>query len=235
MNLTHIPNVISFAEILTVINILQYKNIENVIVINCDKRFDIIAAHKIFAQNKVRTHFEIISDDFTKNLNKIYYFKFGVILYTRCVNWENVFDIIDVKEAFKSPFVWLIITDDVYATSNVLSKYPIEIDSDVTICRRKEIEEKVELYEIFNTGFNNNGMFHMQYEEIQNYTKNNPFLRRIDMSGVRLKFTIVVTRDLFNETIEEFLINSAKDGIDSLHKLKFFIILQYLQDMYNHT
>ncbi|KAJ0175499.1 hypothetical protein K1T71_008658 [Dendrolimus kikuchii] len=237
MNLTYGFSTQTFANILTIINILQCKNIYNVNIINCDKSFDIITVNKILAQNKMRTQFINIGDDFIRNSNK-YDPKIGIVLNTACKSWKDTFDNIDVKYSFKYPFVWLIIINNVSATVNVLSQYPIQVDADVTItCKINDTKETFELYEIFNTGFYRNGTFQVQYKGPWNSTKNktNNYLTRMDLSGVLIKVTVVVTRDLINETIEEYLVNSVKDGMDSIHKSKFFMILKYIQAMYNFT
>nr|ARO70551.1 antennal ionotropic receptor IR7d.3 [Dendrolimus punctatus] len=237
MNLTYGFITETFVDILTIINILQYKNINNVNIIHCDKSFDIITAHKMFAQNKMRTGFLNIGDDVTRNINK-HNPTIGIVLNTACESWKDTFDNIDTTNSFRYPFVWLIITNDVSATVNVLSQYPIQVDADVTIMyKSNDTKETFELYETFNTGFNSNGTFQVQYKGPWNSTKNktNIFLTRMDLTGVLIKVTVVVTRNIINETIEESLVNGAKDGMDSLHKLKFFMILKYIQDMYNFT
>nr|AXF48861.1 ionotropic receptor IR30 [Lobesia botrana] len=159
-------------------------------------------------------------------------YRVGIILKTSCTNWTTVFEHFDSNLFKKSKYSWFIFTDDFSSTSETLSTYPIEIDSDITII--SQTENYYYLYEVYNTGYYKNGRFrveHVGYWYYKLWVQPN---KRMDLSGVKLKSTVVVTHNIEHETFEEYL-SMARPEVDSLHKLKYFTLLMYLTDMYNFS
>ncbi|KPJ04064.1 Glutamate receptor delta-2 subunit, partial [Papilio xuthus] len=56
-----------------------------------------------------------------------------------------------------------------------------------------------------------------------------------NLQGASLKCVSVITDRLKNETYMHFLEQSKHDKTDTLHKLKFYTVIRYLQDMYNFS
>ncbi|KAG6450986.1 hypothetical protein O3G_MSEX006868 [Manduca sexta] len=119
-------------------------------------------------------------------------------------------------------------------TVKELSQHPIEIDSDTTIADKTE--NVYDLYEIYNTGFKKNGIFKTVHIGDWRSSLNieHP-KRRNDLSGVVLSCPVVVLKKLEEETFEHYLMQATHVGFDSLHKLKYITLLNYLKDMYNMT
>lgn len=163
------------------------------------------------------------------------YQKVGVILCTSCEGWHNVLDSLDMATAFRSPFNWIIVTEDLEETSKVLSQYPIEVDSDIIIIYKKDGEYS--LYEIYNTGFALHGKVVVRKIGFWNNSLYIVRKNRRDLKGLVLRATLVITKNqrVVHETFIEFLEREQPSltTVDSIHKLKYYEILKYYRDIFN--
>ncbi|XP_049876616.1 glutamate receptor-like [Pectinophora gossypiella] len=162
------------------------------------------------------------------------YHKIGLILNTSCDNWDSIFDNMDESVMLKNSFKWFIITENLLETRNVLSQYPIEIDSDVIIIYREE-EKFYRFYEAYTTGFYTHGSFYVKRIGYWNSSLHLEDKRRTNLSGVLLKAMVVVTQKVVNETFEDYVERSKLSKSDTLHKLKYVTLLKYLRHMYNFS
>ncbi|XP_059059083.1 ionotropic receptor 75a-like [Achroia grisella] len=215
-----------------IIDFLTYKHLNNIVILHCNRPSDIIYIQKLFYKKNIQVKtLEIRSNNTSYQIssNKS---KVGIVLDTSCDGWSQIFTSFVTENIFKT-FIWTIMTDNLSATAHVLNQQPIDIDSDVIIaCRNGEIYR---LYEVYNTGYYSNGTYKLNEVGFwDNEIIINKSFRR-DLSGVILKCPVVITEKVENETYVDYLVKSRKPHIDSLHKLKFFTMLLYLQDMYSYS
>lgn len=229
MDLVHfLLNIISITEIVPIIDILQFKEVSNVYYLSCNHR-ERIVYQKIFNDNNIRAAALDVnfgaSYKMVNSLNTV-----GIVLDTSCNAWTEVLNYFPCNIAFKNPFKWLIFTHDLLATANVISNYSIEIDSDVTIVIKNR--DAYELYEVFHTDYSK-GVFTIKNVGYWNSTLNMEVFPRRDLTGVVIKTPVVITEKVVQETFGEYLSKPKKNQVDSLHKLKFYALLNYIKDIYN--
>ncbi|CAK1550720.1 unnamed protein product [Leptosia nina] len=155
--------------------------------------------------------------------------KVAVLIDTNCENWEQSFDMFD--EPFTNSY-WIFKSTNLSLTTDILSHYPIEFNSDLNILSSEDNEYKI--YEFYNTGFYKNGSF------IRNEIGYVNSLGQLFMSArrsklltdVNLKLLVVYPDAINGTTFQSFLNVEKKSQIDSLHKLKFYMLKLYLRDMY---
>lgn len=211
--------------------IFKHDNINNAVNFHCNNANREITIWKMFTANQVKTSSFRIKYN-TSFAIPYYYPRIGMILNTSCNNWFTVLDNLRATSMFKSPFKWFIMAEDFNSTVTVLSQYPIEIDSDITIIE-KTTGKMFNLYEMYNTGFYTSGQVKVEMIGIWNSSLRMERRRRMDFTGVKLKCTVVITQKVVNETFEAYTERSKLSKSDTLHKLKYFTLLQYLRDMYN--
>ncbi|XP_046969931.1 ionotropic receptor 75a-like [Vanessa cardui] len=215
------------------IDIFKSKNLENAVMFHCQNLSKVVLNQKVFFANNIK----ITSLKTELNFTNIGYFghsKLGFIVDTACTSWYSIFEIID-KRFFKRSYTWLIYTNNLISTSNTLSQYPIDINSDFILIKKSGRNNFYYLYEVFNNGFYTHGSFVVDYLGYWNqklYANQNI---RTNLTGVVLKCAVVVLDPIVNQTFEHYL-EYTKPGVivDSLHKLKFYTLIKYLENMYNY-
>nr|UVB79162.1 ionotropic receptor 64a [Heortia vitessoides] len=217
-----------FSEFSVVTDVLNEKGVSEVININCYNK-DTILWQKLFNYKNIKTaNFHPKRQLSKLSLNHI---KTGIIINTLCLDWKHALKAFP-EDIFKSRFVWIVITDDLLSTANVLSNYPIEIDSDVTIILKSR--GNYELYEVYHIDYSK-GTFSIREIGNWNSTLHMTNVGRRDVSGLIIKFTVVVTEKIVNETLKQYLSRPRNYKIDSLHKLKFYELINYIRDLYNFS
>lgn len=212
-------------------NILKQKHVNYLTVIGCDLNQDIFFHKQMMLTGTKLAHIN------SKNVEKQYqydksYFKSAFVLMSSCSNWTRILHNINGKSKFKILETWLVITTKLSETIQELSLHPIEVDSDFLILLTTG-KNTYQLYEIYNSGFYTNGSVHVNNIGFWNGTLVMSSPKRIDMSGVVLKAMAVVNDPKpVNETLDHYLDRSQPTPVDNINKLKYFIVLQYLHDMY---
>ncbi|XP_063830540.1 ionotropic receptor 75a-like [Ostrinia nubilalis] len=227
MDINYLLNFISIAEISLVIDLLKLKEIQNVVNINCDGQKSIFH-HKILNDNNIHaSYWSLNSTD--QNMMQRSYHKTGVILDASCSNWEQALNNFD-NSMFRNEFIWLIITEDLLSTARSLSNCPIEIDSDVTVALKTN--GIFMLYEVFHTNYSS-GVISIRNVGYWDTTLHIATSSRRDLQGLKMRCPVVVTDKVVHQTFEEYLSKHQVFQVDSLHKLKFVALLNYIRDMYN--
>lgn len=207
------------------IELMKSKNIRNAVLIDCKNLID---AQKNLIKYDIRSSYFFTNSTDLPNLG---YSKVAYILNTSCESWDQVFNVTDVR-FFGGFYTWLIYTDNLSTTVDVLSKYPVDIHSDFIIITKKQ--DIFYLYEVYNKGFYTNGSFivaDLGYYDSQLYLRANS---RTDLTGVVMKCVVVVVDPIVNQTLEHFLDKKTPGEIvDTVHKLKFYTLIKYIQKMYN--
>lgn len=211
--------------------IFKNENIHNAVNFHCNNANTEVAIWKMFTANQVRTS-SYQTEYNTSFAIPYYYSRIGMILNTSCNNWFTVLDNLRATAIFKSPFKWFVIAEDFNSTISILSQYPIEIDSDITIIQKMN-DNIFNLYEVYNTGFYTSGQVKVEKLGQWDSSLRMKKRRRTDLSGVKLKCTVVITQKVINETFEAYTERSKLSKSDTLHKLKYYTLLKYLRDMYN--
>lgn len=222
-------NTISFLcslDISSVIEVFNYKHVRDVIVFHCFKENQLILPQRMFHFNNFRTVFVFISNNISWELPNSYS-KIGVLINTSCDGWE-------MFQEFQNSHTWVYYTDNLTSTITALSTFPIEINSDVTVVYKENSAYQV--FDTYNTGRKNNGVFNVNYIGHINpgLQTNLKFITR-NLNGVTLKSTVVILKKVQYESFEEYLRKTKQTGLDSVHKHKFFQLLQYISEMYNIT
>lgn len=221
------------SELLVVVDLFRYKNINNAINFYCNKPEIEVLMHKVFIYN----HIFISSFILDHNNNNTFeitvsYSQLGIMVNTSCDGWQKVFRNVNTKSPFQSPLSWIISTEDLSSTFEILSDFPIEVDSDVIIITRAD-NNVFSIHEMYSSGFYTKGYFHLN---LLGYWNSSLFIdkpRRSNLTSVVLKGYVVTTQRVVNETFEEYVERSRDSKSDTLHKLKYFTLLKYLRDMYN--
>lgn len=224
-------NFISMQQTFLLIDLFNHNNIYNIVNFHCNRPEYLVSMQKLFNNNKILVANLKTNGSGSYKISHSYK-KLGVVLNTSCDGWQMAFQLISMEDVFKSPFNWFITTENLTATVDILSHYPIEVDSEVTVIY-KTGENIFELYEVYNTGFFTHGRFVIKkigYWDSKLWIEKR---NRTDLIGVTLKCTVVVTQRVANETFEEYVERSKLSKSDTLHKLKYFTLLKYLRDMYS--
>ncbi|CAG9795895.1 unnamed protein product [Diatraea saccharalis] len=231
MNLANLYlNLVYAIDIFPVLDFFKERGVKYVINANCNNQAKIIW-HKLFNENNI---IGASIDIDNANVKELVYThnKLGIFLNTSCEDWSEAFNNFPGNIYFKSSFTWLIYTEDIVSTTNVLSNYSIEIDSDVTVISK--FNDNYKFYEVFHTDYFY-GKFYVRYV---GYWKKNLKLNKIDkrsLTGLSIKCFVVVTVKLENETFEQYLYQPKNYTGDSIHRLKFVTLLNHIRDMYNFS
>lgn len=217
-------------EINLVNDVFKSKELHFGTIFHCGSADNAVKIHKIMNNNDFRMSNFVIDDNVTlySQLKLMKTHKIGMVIKI-CGNWTSMPELFDSK-LFDSSFSWLIFADDISSMTGTLSRYPIEVNSDVTIVHKTG--NIFNLYEVYNTGFYSNGRFHVKPVGYWCTTLQLEKSKRIDMSGVVLKSAVVLTHSIVNQTFEEYMARSTWE-VDSLHKLKYFTLLMYWREMFN--
>lgn len=212
-----------------ILDILKFKNIQNGVILNCHNNYNIVSVQKVLNNNNVK-----VSSFHSSSVTQIGYSKIGLILDTSCAFWNNTFGSID-ETYLRSSHTWLIKTDNISSTVDILSKFPIEINSDVILISEAGKNKSFYLHEVYNTGFYTKGSFMVKnigHWDSKLYLKEKI---RTDLTGVVLKCVVVVVDPIVNQTFEHYLEHTKPEDsiVDSLHKLKFFTLVKYLGTIFN--
>nr|QEE82786.1 ionotropic receptor 64a [Conogethes pinicolalis] len=221
-------NFISVTDIVPTIDILRFKDVNNVYYLNCHN--EEIMNHKIFNDN----NFQAAS--LNANLGSIKipysYNRMGIMLNTSCSNWTRAFNNVPSNIAFKYQFKWIVFTDDLLKTANILTNYSIDIDSDFTIVVKNK--DVYDLYDYYVKNYANE-TFSIKKVGYWNRILHMNKVHRRDLTGLTIKSPVVVIDKLVQETFEEYLSKPKNYIVDSLHKLKFVALLKYIRDIYNFS
>lgn len=215
-----------------ILDILNYKNVEHGVILNSDTK-TAVSSFKIPYETNMR--FSSRNKNTSNLIIPHSYQKVGIILNTSCEDWKSVFDSLDMANVFRSPFVWIIATEDIDETIETFSRYRIEVDSDITIIYKKD--RHFSLYEIYNTGFTLNGKVVMRKIGFWNNSLQIVMKDRLDLKGLVLRSTLVITQNqrVGHRTFIEYLDREQPglNTLDSIHHLKYYEILKYFRDMFN--
>ncbi|XP_063385657.1 ionotropic receptor 75a-like isoform X1 [Cydia fagiglandana] len=228
---TSLFTILSIAEIDLIRDVFKYKNLHFGTIFHCSKPENAICLQKSLKKIDLRFSSTKMNSN-ASHLKQTNDSRVGIVLKTSCQNWTKVFEHFDFNLFKKSLYSWLIFTDDVSSTSEALSRYPIEVDSDVTIISRQE--KSYDIFEVYNTGYFTNGRYHVEPVGYWYYKLCMKGHRRTNLDGIVLRSAVVVTHGIGHQTFEEY-ISRLKPEVDSLHKLKYFTLLNYLREMYNFS
>lgn len=220
-------NFVSISEISLIIEFIKFKEVNNLYTLSCHSQEKILF-HKIFNYNNVQAAVLDINQS-SKNIPYSYN-TIGVIVNSLCDDWGQILNYFPPEIAFKNQFKWAIFTNDLLPVFNTLANYSIEVDSDVTIAVK--IGNAYELYEVFHKGCPR-GELTIRNVGFWNTSLYMDAKHRRDMTGVVIKSPVVITDKVARETFLDYLSKRKKNQVDSLHKLKFFALLNYIREMYN--
>ncbi|XP_038211109.1 ionotropic receptor 75a-like [Zerene cesonia] len=234
MDILNVLNIMAIADFSVVTDILKFKSIQNSIIFHCYDENYILKVQKIFMEKKIRIANFYVANNITTvtPLNWVDgRSKIGIILDTGCVNWENSFNALKIP--FKPPLTWILKANNISSATNILYKYPIEFDSDFNLITNADTCYKI--YEIYNTGFYQQGSF--IFNNVGQWDSKLYLSAKRDklLTGINIRLTVVYPEPIVHETFEHFLNQRKKFQIDSVHKLKFCTLMMYLRDMYNFT
>jgi hypothetical protein len=227
MNTFLLLNLMLGSEFFILIDLLKEKNVHNFVQINCKQ--EKIIWSKMLNYNNVNAASVDIHNKKGFQL-PVTHKKIGIYLNISCSDWQNTLKRFPTNGAFKCPYVWFILTENLNATINVLSNLSIEIDSDVTIIYKNDGIFK--LYDAFHTD-HSSGYFTVRQIGSWNKTLNLTNPERRDLSGLTIKSMAVITDKLIDQTYMDHLFKPRKNYIDSVNKLKYFELFNYIKDMYN--
>ncbi|XP_063366604.1 ionotropic receptor 75a-like isoform X3 [Cydia amplana] len=232
MNLTaySVLTILSTAEINLIRDVFKHKNLHFGTVFHCSKPENAICLQKHL--KKIDLRFTTIMMHNASHLKQTNDSRVGIVLKTSCENWTQVFEHFDLNLFKKSLYSWLIFTDDVSSTTEALSRYPIEVDSDVTILSQQG--NSYGIFEVYNTGYFTNGRYHVELVGYWYYKLRMNGHRRTNLDGIVLRSAVVVTHSIGHQTFDEY-VSRLQPEVDSLHKLKYFTLLNYLREMYNFS
>lgn len=215
------------------IDIFKSKSIENGVILHCHNNYKLVLIEKAFHESNIK----VSSLKTGRNSSHIGYFShsnIGFIVDASCEYWYQIFEN-SYNRFFRRSYTWLIETSNLADTKNILSNFPIEINSDFILISKDNKSGIYYLYELFNRGFYTHGSFVINYLGYWDVKLHVNQSCRKDLTGVVLKCPLVILDQVVNQTFKHYLSNT-KPGfiVDSLHKLKFYTLLKYLQHIYNY-
>ncbi|XP_013137215.1 PREDICTED: glutamate receptor 1-like [Papilio polytes] len=170
-------------------------------------------------------------DHFGKYRLNIKKTKVGIVLDASCNGWINVFE--NFLNSNNRRIHWVVKTNNLNSTTRILSQLQLRMDSNVLLINNNSTG--FNLYEVYNTGFKRNGIFVVRDVGFWNSSLFTREQSRYNLKGAILNCVSVITEHLKNETYMHFLEASRHDRTDTLHKLKFYTVIRYLQEMYNFS
>lgn len=226
-------NYLLVKEISFLIDIFKYKNINNGVIFDCNSQT--LSNVKMFNEDHIKISSKNLDRiNFTDFIIPHNYHKVGIVLNASCNGWANIFYDKNFTY-FKSPFTWVILTENLTETIYSMSQYNLEIDSDVTIAYDRD--KSFDLFEIFNTGFRQKGVFVERKMGFWNKTLHLKKEHRRDLRGLVLRSVVVINQNqkVVNTTFLRYLETERPSltTVDPMHKFKFFEVLKYIRDMYN--
>lgn len=214
------------------------KNVHNLLIFTCDEFPEDINLYKMLNKNNIFINtIDIEKSPIDEKVFNIFVGKMGIIVSSKCNNYEQILSIDITKNIFNENYFWLIIGDNVYSNYNlnVLNKSKIDINSEVNF-----VQENGEIFEIYNTGKLNGGVLKILPLGVWNVRlkyfirdKRYKYIKRIDMSGVRLNSMIVITKKLQQKFYKNYLTERVDTHIDSMHRYHYVLLL-HLRDIYNY-
>ncbi|XP_022814794.1 glutamate receptor ionotropic, delta-1-like [Spodoptera litura] len=222
---------LSLADVRLVIDIFKLKNIKNGIIFHCYDNYVVSNVHKILNEQDILMASTKIDYNVTYNIAKSYP-RVGLVIDTSCEGWTSVLDSDTIS--FQE-YSFIVITEDLSGTTEILSQYPIEVDSDVIVAHK--INQTFNLYEVFNTGTKYRGTYNVRKVGLWNTSLLIDSLNRWNLQGVFVKTAVIIltTPRIVNQTIEQYMEKPIKSQIDvdTVHRMKYFIMLKFMRDMYN--
>ncbi|KAF9410458.1 hypothetical protein HW555_010460 [Spodoptera exigua] len=222
---------LSVADVSLVIDIFKLKNIKNGVIFHCYDSYVVSNVHRILNEHDILMASAKIDYNTTYNVAESYP-KVGLIIYTVCQGWTSVLDSENISFQGNS---YVIITEDLSGTTEVLSRYPIEVDSDVIVAHK--INQTFKLYEVFNTGSKYRGTYNVREVGLWNSSLVINASNRWNLQGVFVKTAVIILTlpKIVNQTIEQYMEKPIKSQIDvdTVHRMKYFIMLKFMRDMYN--
>uniref|UniRef100_A0A2A4JDU9 Uncharacterized protein n=1 Tax=Heliothis virescens TaxID=7102 RepID=A0A2A4JDU9_HELVI len=160
------------------------------------------------------------------------YKKTGIVVDTACEGWNSVLDSGTVS--FKD-YSFIMITENLPLILETLSRYPIKVDSDVIVAHK--LNQTFNLYEVYHTGYKSKGKYVTRLIGNWNSSLYIEDLNRWDLGGAFVKTAVVIVNPtrLTNQTVERYMEKPFRMQVkvDTVHRMKFFILLRYMRDMYN--
>lgn len=222
---------LSVTDVRLVIDIFKLKNLKNGVIFHCFDNYVVSNVHKVLNEHGILVASAKIDYNVTYNVATSYP-KVGLVIDAACERWTSVLDSDTIS--FQG-YSFIIITEDVTGTTEMLSQYPIEVDSDVIVAHK--INQTFNLYEVFNTGTKYRGTYNVRKVGHWNTSLfiNSP--NRWNLQGIFVKTAVIIltTPRIVNQTIEQYMEKPIKSQIDvdTVHRMKYFIMLKFMRDMYN--
>lgn len=221
----------SLSDVSLLIDIFKYKNIKNGVIFHCYDKHIVNSVHKVFNDNGIRVANAEVYYNATFNVTKSYP-KVGIVMDTGCEGWTSI---LDTKTLSFQEYSFVIISKHLSEATDVFSRYPVEVDSDVIIAHK--MDTTFNLYEVYNTGFRYNGNYNVRKIGHWNSSLFIKDSDRKDLQGVCVKTAVVILASpkIVNQTIEQYMEKPIKSQIevDTVHRMKYFLMLKDMRDMYN--
>lgn len=222
---------LSITDVPLIIDIFKHKNIKNGAIFHCYDNYFLNVMHKMFNGHDILIASAKIDHNVTYSVPKSYP-RVGLVIDTACEGWISVLD--SSTTTFQGSS-YIIITEHLSVTADTLSRYPVEVDSDVILANK--INETFNLYEVYNTGFTFKGKYNIRMIGRWSSSLFINESKRWDLQGAFVKTAVVILSSprLANQTIEQYMEKPIKSQIDvdTVHRMKYFIILKFMRDMYN--
>ncbi|XP_075981762.1 ionotropic receptor 75a-like [Anticarsia gemmatalis] len=220
----------SIAEIPFVIDILNHKYLNYVVMFHCYDNKVTNNIHRLFNEHDIRISTVKIGKS-KNNVSPYFRTRSAIIIDSACEGWSTVLNSSTIS--FQN-YSFIVFSEMLPTTTEILSHYPIQVDSEVTVAYKTNYS-RIDLYEVYNTGFHFNGTFNVV--KVGFWKGGSLFLKasnRKNLQGLRIRLATVIlpTPKVVNETVEQHL-EKARTKVDTVHRIKFFILLKYMRDMYN--
>lgn len=232
----YVLNYVILKDIAVLVDIFKNKRLLNGVVYNCYNAETAIKMHKIFNENYVKISSKSVEEYKYPGTPHVYA-KVGVVVNTSCKGWMNIFDNFFNNDAMENSIIWLLMTENVEETINIVSRYKIELHSDVTIISKHG--NAYMLHEVYHTGFNKNGQLIVRQVGRWNDSLQIEVKDRKDLKGLVLRSMVVIplNQKVLNKTFVRYLEEEQPDlvRVDPMHKFKGYAALKYFRDIFNIT
>lgn len=151
------------------------------------------------------------------------YYKLAIICDLTCNEIEEFFKITSELNFFNASYNWLMMSNNYNASTAILSRQNINLDSEITLAILSE-NYQFDLFDVFNPSYKYGGKlivtpkgtYTSQFKIKDNFKSK--FQRRSDLKGIKINAGIVATAVKKGQILVEYLESDENPLIDAQHR-----------------
>lgn len=226
-----------------IVDFLNYSKVKTGIMFYCNESLDFnqwkliqSSEFKYFSFHEI-SKFNFKEEENINFLMKFNYNKMGVICDLSCPKIDNLFNISSKFNFFNSSYSWLMVTENLNSSIELLSPQNINLDAEITLA--VENEYYYELYDIYNPSFKYGAELIVTpkgnyYDEFNFTMTESKFDQRSDLKGIKINVGVAATHVKKSQTLLEFLESEDNPSLDVQHR-HHYRLFKVLAKKHNFT